>query len=556
MKTTLKIASAQLNPVVGDLSGNMTMAREAYAKAKAGGADILVLPELFIIGYPPEDLVLKPAAIDDCRRHAIAFAKETKDGPAVVFSTPWFEDDRLYSGVLFMRGGDITDVRYKHHLPNYGVFDEARVFKRGPLPKPVEFKGVKIGLPVCEDLWQEGVARHLAREGAQLLISPNGSPWRRSALVERQESVGTRVHAAGLPLVYVNQVGGQDELVFDGSSFCLQSGGEVAQSLRSFIEDFDISTWEITGKKCVCVAAATHPQLSGYEADWRAMCLGLGDYVNKNRFKQVILGLSGGVDSAAVAAIAVDALGPDRVWCVMMPYDYTSPESLKDAKDCADALKCHYDIIPISPAVEGFEAMLESKFAGLEKSTAEENLQSRTRAVTLMALSNKFGPMLVTTGNKSEMAVGYATLYGDMCGGYNPLKDVYKTEVFKLMDWRNENTPDDLLGGPKPCPQNIIDKPPSAELRPDQKDSDSLPEYDILDDILFGLIEQEIDVEALIARGHKPATVKRIQHLLYLNEYKRRQAPPGVKIGNKNFGRDRRYPITNRYRDAVPGTES
>lgn len=556
MTTQIKIASAQLNPVVGDLSGNMEKARAAYARAKDEGADILVLPELFIIGYPPEDLVLKPAAIEDCRAHAMKFASETKDGPAVVFSTPWLDEGRLYSGVLFMRGGEITDVRFKHHLPNYGVFDEARVFKRGPLPKPVEFNGIKIGLPVCEDLWQEGVARHLAREGAQILISPNGSPWRRSALTERQESVGTRVHAAGLPLVYVNQVGGQDELVFDGSSFCLQAGGEAAQTMKSFVEDFDVSTWVMAGKTMTCTDAARHPQLSGFEADWRAMCLGLGDYVNKNRFKQIILGLSGGVDSAAVAAIAVDALGPDRVWCVMMPYDYTSPESLKDAKDCANALGCKYDIIPISPAVEGFQAMLEAQFAGLEKSTAEENLQSRTRAVTLMALSNKFGPMLVTTGNKSEMAVGYATLYGDMCGGYNPLKDVYKTEVFKLMNWRNEHTPDDLLGGDKPCPQNIIDKPPSAELRPDQKDSDSLPEYDVLDDILFGLIEQEIQVEDLIARGHNPAVVKRIQHLLYLNEYKRRQAPPGVKIGNKNFGRDRRYPITNRYRDDVPGTES
>lgn len=556
MTDTLKIASAQINPIVGDLAGNMDKARKALKKAKTAGADILVLPELFIIGYPPEDLVLKPSAVEDCRALAEAFAKETQEGPAVVFSLPWQIEDRLYSGVLFMQEGEITDVRLKHHLPNYGVFDEARVFSRGPLPKPITFKGVKIGLPVCEDLWQEGVARHLSREGAELLISPNGSPWRRTALTERQESVGGRVYAAGLPLIYVNQVGGQDELVFDGSSFCLQSDGTVAQTLKSFVEDFDVTAWMRKEKTWHCRQGEKHPQLSGYEADWRAMCLGLGDYVNKNGFKQVILGLSGGVDSAMAAAIAVDALGPDRVWCVMMPYHFTSSESLEDAKACAKALGCKYDIIPIAPAVESFHEMLAPQFADLPPSTAEENLQSRTRAVTLMALSNKFGPMLVTTGNKSEMAVGYATLYGDMCGGYNPLKDVYKTEVFKLMNWRNAHNPDDLLGGPNPCPQRILTKPPSAELRADQKDSDSLPEYDILDDILFGLIEEEIGVEDLIARGHKPATVKRIQHLLYINEYKRRQAPPGVKIGNKNFGRDRRYPITNKYRDFVPGTES
>lgn len=554
MTTHLRIASVQLNPTVGDLRGNIAKAQAAYDRAKKQGADILVLPELFIIGYPPEDLVLKPAAVEDCRVLAIEFAAQTRDGPAVVFSTPWSEDGRLYSAALFMSGGEISDIRYKHHLPNYGVFDEARVFKRGPLPKPIIYKGVKIGLPICEDLWQEGVARNLAREGAEILISPNGSPWRRTALTERQESVGGRVYAAGLPLIYVNQVGGQDELVFDGSSFALQADGSAAQTMKSFVEDFDITVWDKQGKKWVCSDGARHPQLSGFEADWRAMCLGLGDYVNKNGFKQVILGLSGGVDSAAVAAICVDALGPERVWCVMMPFDYTSPESLTDAKDCAQALGCRYDIIPISAAVDGFTAMLEPHFKGLAPSTAEENLQSRTRAVTLMALSNKFGPMLVTTGNKSEMAVGYATLYGDMCGGYNPLKDVYKTEVFKLMEWRNAHNPDDLLGGDRPVPQNIIDKPPSAELRPDQKDSDSLPEYPILDDILFGLIEQEIQVEDLIARGHKPEVVKRIQNLLYINEYKRRQAPPGVKIGNKNFGRDRRYPITNRYRDDVPGS--
>ena len=551
MTITLKIASAQLNAHVGDLRGNMAKAREAFARAKADGADILVLPEQFVIGYPAEDLVLKSAALADCRVEAESFAKLTADGPAVVYNLPWLEDGKVYNAVLFMRDGEITDVRLKHHLPNYGVFDEARVFTRGPLPKPIEFKGVSIGLPICEDLWQPGVASHLAELGAEILISPNGSPWRRTALTERQAALGEKVHNEGLPLIYVNQIGGQDELVFDGSSFSMAADGTIVQALKSFVEDYDIATWEKRSEGWVCVEAKIEKQLDGFEADWRAMCLGLGDYVNKNGFKQIVLGLSGGVDSAAVAAIAADALGPERVWCVMMPSRYTAGESLGDAQDCAERIGCRYDVIAIKPAFDAFQEMLAPMFEGLPSDVTEENMQSRTRALTLMALSNKFGPMVVTTGNKSEMAVGYATLYGDMCGGYNPLKDIYKTELFKLCRWRNENRPDDLLGGDYPIPDNIITKPPTAELRENQKDSDSLPEYDVLDDILLGLIEQDLPVEDIIARGHDPKVVKRIQHLLYIAEYKRRQAPPGVKIGSKNFGRDRRYPITNKYRDDV-----
>ena len=556
MITTLKIASAQLNAHVGDLSGNMAKAREAFARAKADGADILVLPEQFVIGYPAEDLVLKSAALADCKVEAEAFAALTKDGPAVVYNLPWLDNGKVYNAALFMRGGAITDIRYKHHLPNYGVFDEARVFASGPLPEPIEFKGVTLGLPICEDLWQPGVASYLADLGAEILISPNGSPWRRSALTERVEAIGEKVHNEGLPLIYVNQIGGQDELVFDGSSFSMAADGTIVQALKSFVEDYDIATWEKGEAGWVCVEAKIDKQLDGYEADWRAMCLGLGDYVNKNGFKQIVLGLSGGVDSAAVAAIAADALGPERVWCVMMPSRYTAGESLGDAQDCAERIGCRYDVIAIKPAFDAFQEMLAPMFEGRESDVTEENMQSRTRALTLMALSNKFGPMVVTTGNKSEMAVGYATLYGDMCGGYNPLKDIYKTELFKLCRWRNENRPDDLLGGDYPIPDNIITKPPTAELRENQKDSDSLPEYDVLDDILLGLIEQDLPVEDIIARGHDPKIVKRIQHLLYIAEYKRRQAPPGVKIGSKNFGRDRRYPITNKYRDFVPDAES
>ena len=551
MTTQLKIASAQLNAHVGDLNGNMDNIRKAYARAKKDGADILVLPEQCIIGYPAEDLVLKPAAVADCKTLAESFAAETKDGPAVVFNLPWLEDGHLYNAVLFMRDGGITDVRMKHHLPNYGVFDEFRIFTRGALPTPIEFKGVTIGLPICEDLWQPGVASHLADLGAELLISPNGSPWRRTALSERVDALGEKVHNEGLPLIYVNQIGGQDELVFDGSSFSMAADGTIVQALKSFVEDYDLAVWDKKDGAWVCSAAKNESQLTGYEADWRACCLGLGDYVNKNGFKQVILGLSGGIDSAMAAAIAVDALGPERVWCVMMPSRYTSDDSLKDAKDCIAALGCRYDIVPIKAGFDALLSMTAPLFEGTEPNTTEENMQSRIRAVTLMALSNKFGPMLVTTGNKSEMAVGYATLYGDMCGGYNPLKDLYKTEVFALARWRNKHNPDDMLGGDAPVPEDVITKPPTAELRDDQKDSDSLPEYDVLDDILFGLIEEEASVEEILARGHSKEDVKRIQHLLYIAEYKRRQAPPGVKIGTKNFGKDRRYPITNKYRDVV-----
>ena len=549
MTDRLRIASIQLNPVVGDIWGNERKIADGYARAKTDGADIAVFPELVILGYPPEDLVLRPTVQDDCRKACERLAGLTADGPAMLLTSPWVEHGNLYNAALWMEGGEIRHVRFKHHLPNYGVFDEARVFAQGPLPAPIIFRGVSLGLPICEDLWQPGVADHLAEQGAEMMLSPNGSPWRRTAHAERVAAIGERVFNEGLPLVYVNQVGGQDELVFDGSSFSMASDGTIVQSLKSFVVDYDLAYWERRDGVWTCRDAKQEEQLSGLEADWRACCLGLGDYVDKNGFKQIVLGLSGGVDSAICAAIAVDALGPDRVWCVMMPSEYTSSDSLEDAKACAERLEVRYDITPIRPAREAFGRMLQPLFDGLEADTTEENIQSRIRGLTLMAISNKFGPMLVTTGNKSEMAVGYATIYGDMSGGYNPIKDLYKTEVFALCRWRNENTPEDLLGGADPIPQRIISKPPSAELRADQKDSDSLPDYPVLDDILLGLIEQELPVEEIVARGHSRDDVLRVQRLLYIAEYKRRQAPPGVKIGSRNFGRDRRYPITNRYRD-------
>lgn len=557
MNTTLKIASAQLNPTIGDLVGNMAKADTAYGQAKAANADILVLSETYVIGYPAEDLLLKPSAIRSCMELVRAFVTRTKNGPAVIFSTPWYGDGKdgqagqLYSAVLFIQNGEITDIRFKHDLPNYGVFDEKRVFNAGPLPLPIAFKGVKIGLPICEDIWHEGVCEHLAANGAEILITPNGSPWRRNAHWQRETVARLRTKNTGLPIIYVNQLGGQDELAFDGSSFSMNAKGEYVQTLASFEEDFDVAEWERKGGTWTCVSAKRTPQLKGHEADWRAMATGFGDYILKNGFKKIVLGMSGGIDSAMAACIAADTLGPENVWCVMLPSKYTSDDSLDDAKLCAETMGCTYDIIPIADAVGAFTGMLSPVFEGREADTTEENLQSRIRAVTLMALSNKFGHMLITTGNKSEMAVGYATIYGDMCGGYNPLKDLYKTEVFALMKWRNENKPDWVKGPDHPIPERIITKPPTAELREDQKDSDSLPDYEILDDILRGLVDAEISVDDLVKRGHTPEVVMRIQRLLYLNEYKRNQAPPGVKLGNQAFGRDRRYPLTNRYRDAV-----
>lgn len=557
MTKTLNIASVQLNPIVGDLDGNYQKTQAAFKTAANDGADIVVFSETVILGYPGEDLQLKPSAVHACMVLVKDFAKLTKNGPACVYSSPWYGDGenglagKLYNAVLFLNDGEIADIRLKHNLPNYGVFDEARLFVPGPLPAPIMYKGIKIGLPICEDIWHEGVCEHLAQDGAELFIVPNGSPWRRNAHWQRETVARARIQNTGVPIIYVNQVGGQDELAFDGASFSMDAQGSYVQTLPAFQNYIDIAKWQKQDGRWECVQAVLENQTKGREADWQAMSVGLGDYVHKNRFSKVVLGLSGGIDSAMAATIAVDTFGAKNVWCVMLPSKYTSQDSLEDAKDCAKALGCKYDIIPIEDAVRTFGSMLAGVFAGQKPDTTEENIQSRIRALVLMALSNKFGHMLLTTGNKSELAVGYATLYGDMCGGYNPLKDLYKTEVFSLMRWRNKNRPDWVKGGENPVPVRILTKPPSAELREDQTDQDSLPPYDILDDILRGLVDSEISLDELIRRGHKPDTVKRIEHLLYINEYKRYQAPPGVKLGNKAFGRDRRYPLTNSYRDTI-----
>jgi NAD+ synthase len=552
MTSSLKIAFAQLNPTVGDVQGNLAKARKARAEAGAMGADIVLFSELFIVGYPPEDLVLKPALQADARAAVEALAKETVSGPAVLIGAPWVENGKLYNAFACLDGGAVKSLRYKVDLPNYGVFDEKRVFTPGPMPGPIEVRGVRIGVPICEDIWKGDVVECLSETGAEFLLVPNGSPFEASKEETRLNIAVSRVVESGLALAYLNQVGGQDELVFDGGSFVLNPDRSLAVQMPAWVEALTLTHWRREGKGWVCEPGQKVALPEGLESIYHATMLGLGDYVRKNRFPSVVLGLSGGIDSALTAAIAADALGPDRVRCVMMPSRYTSQDSLDDAAGVAKLLGTQLDTIPIEEAVKAFGGMLGPVFAGRNPDTSEENIQSRIRGVTLMALSNKFGPMVLTTGNKSEMSVGYATLYGDMCGGYNPLKDLYKMQVFALSRWRNQHKPVGALGpSGRVMPERVIDKPPSAELRANQKDEDSLPPYPKLDDILECLVENEMPVEEIMARGHDLATIKRVEHLLSIAEYKRRQAPPGVKITRKNFGRDRRYPITNAFRDAT-----
>ena len=549
---TLRLALAQMNPILGDVDGNAASVRAARADAARAGADAVMFSELFLSGYPPEDLVLKPAFQDACRAACETLARETADGgPAILIGLPWVEDGKLHNAYAILDGGRIEALRFKVDLPNYGVFDEKRVFRPGPMPGPARLRGVRVGLPICEDIWSEDVVECLAETGAELLLVPNGSPYFRAKRDVRLNIAVARVTESGLPLVYLNQVGGQDDLVFDGASFALNAGGALALQMPAFRDALSIielrkhaGAWRVLdGEKVV------HSEDD--ESDYEACVLGLKDYVEKNRFPGVVLGLSGGIDSALCAAMAVDALGPDKVHAVMLPYRFTSTESLEDARACAEALGIRYDVVPIAPAVEGFERALAPLFAGKSRDITEENLQSRARGTILMALSNKFGAMVMTTGNKSEMSVGYATIYGDMNGGFNPIKDLYKMEVYRLSALRNRWKPETCLGPlGVVIPERIITKAPSAELRENQTDQDSLPPYDILDGILEGLVELEKRVSDLVAEGYELETVIRIERLLYLAEYKRRQSAPGVKVTLKNFGRDRRYPIVNRFRDA------
>jgi NAD+ synthase len=549
MADTLKIALAQINTThVGALRANAERIRAARAEGARLGADLVVTPEFSVGGYLPEDLVRKPAYVAACADIIAELAAETADGgPGLIVGGPWQDGERLYNAAFLLEGGRIAARRAKHELPNYGVFDEKRVFDAGPVPGPIPFRGFRIGLMVCEDWWLPTVAETLCETGAEMLLSINGSPFEADKHEQQRLPLAVaRVVETGLPFVFLGQVGAQDEIVFDGASFVLNPDRSLVHLLPMFEERVVLTTWHREGDRLVCAPGEVARLPDRLGQVYGAMTLGLRDYVDKNGFPGVVLGLSGGIDSAISAAVAVDALGPDRVHAVMMPSPYTSGDSLEDAAACARLLGIRYDTIGIGPAMEAFGAMLAPAFGNRPPDITEENLQSRIRGVTLMALSNKFGSMLLTTGNKSEMSTGYATIYGDMAGGYSVLKDVYKTMVFALCRWRNAHRladakgPDGLV-----MPERVITKPPSAELRPNQKDQDSLPEYEVLDAILEGLIEGEKSVDALVADGHDRAIVLRVWKLLDRAEYKRRQAPPGVKITARAFGRDRRYPITN-----------
>src|SRR5437763_2235652 len=541
MTDRLTIALAQMNQRVGDLEGNAKAMLEL--RRKAGDADLLLCPELQLVGYPPEDLVLKPEfvrRVHECTDQLVVATVEP--GPAMLIGTIVHEGGQNFNAMLLADGGREIGRTFKHELPNYGTFDEKRIFTPGPLPEPIEWRELRLGVPVCEDMWLEPVCAHLAEGGAELFIVPHGSPYELDKNQTRERLARARTTSTGLPLVFLNRVGGQDELAFDGSSFVMHADGEIVVQMADWDEDFLLTDWVRGPDGWRCETRVAH-ELDQFPADvYRAMMVALGDYVGRNGFPGVILGLSGGIDSALSAAVAVDALGPEKVWGLMLPSKYTSDESLDDARASARLLGCRHNVISIAPGVDALDEMLP-EMSGL----AAENVQARLRMVALMALSNSGGQMLLTTGNKSEMSVGYATLYGDMAGGYSVLKDAYKTTVFALSRWRNANKPERALGPAGPVmPARVITKPPTAELRPAQKDEDSLPPYSVLDRILEGLVDKEMSVgEVANATGEDVALVADIESKLLKAEYKRRQAPPGVKIGSRNFGRDRRYPISN-----------
>jgi NAD+ synthase len=550
MADTFRITLCQLNATVGDIAGNAALARDAWEQGRAANADMVALPEMFITGYNTQDLVSKPVFHNAAIAAVQQLAIDCADGPALAIGAPWVEDGKLYNAYLICRGGKITSKILKHHLPNETVFDEVRIFDAGPLGGPYSVGNTRIGSPICEDGWHEDVAETLAETGAEFLLIPNGSPYYRNKQDTRINLMVSRVVETGLPLIYLNLVGGQDDQVFDGASFALNPGGALAlqmPALETAIRHVDLKRgpdgWRIEDGEKV-------KQPDEWEQDYHVMVLSLRDYMRKTGFKKVLLGMSGGIDSAIVATIAADAIGPENVRCVMLPSEYTSSDSLEDAEACANALGCHYDYVPIKEGRDAVTNTLAPLFAGYAEDLTEENIQSRLRGLLLMAMSNKFGEMLLTTGNKSEVAVGYATIYGDMAGGYNPIKDMYKTRVFETCRWRNENHRDWMMApAGTVIPERIITKPPSAELRDDQKDSDSLPDYPVLDALLEMLVDNDASVADCVAAGFDRDVVMKVEHLIFISDYKRFQSAPGARLTKGAFWLDRRYPIVNRWRD-------
>jgi NAD+ synthase len=554
MVDSLVISVAQLDPTVGDIAGNLAKLRRALAEARSQGADLVVATELYVAGYPPEDLILKPAFVAACHAAVTQFARETDGAPAVLLGTPWRQDGKLYNAAALLADGKLAALRFKHELPNYGVFDEKRVFAAGAPPGPIPFKGVRLGVMVCEDMWFPDVAETLQESGAEILIVINGSPFETDKLGERVSLAVSRIRETGLPLLYVNQVCGQDELVFDGASFALDATFNLRLQAPSWREAQPLTRWRRGPKGWTVEPAAIEKPEEGEAAIYHALVLGLRDYVRKNRFPGVVIGLSGGVDSALTAAVAVDALGADKVHGVIMPSPFTSAASLEDATELAMRLGCELRAIEIAPVMKAFDRTLADAFKGKAPDATEENIQARARGITLMALSNKFGWMVLSTGNKSEMSVGYATLYGDMCGGFSVLKDVYKMTVYALCRWRNANRPDEFLGpAGAVIPDRVMTKAPTAELKANQTDQDTLPPYAELDGILECLVEHDMAVADIVKKGFDEATVRRVWAMVDRAEYKRRQAPPGVKITRRAFGRDRRYPITNAFTAPAAG---
>ncbi|TMM51128.1 NAD+ synthase [Sulfitobacter sabulilitoris] len=550
MAERFRITLGQLNPTVGDLAGNAALAHRAWEEGRDAGADLVALPEMFLTGYNAQDLVMKPAFQVAAIAHLEALAEVCADGPPLAIGSLWIEGTDLYNAYVILRNGKIASQVLKHHLPNEAVFDEVRIFDAGPLGGPYSVGGTRIGSPICEDAWYEDVAETLAETGAEFLLVPNGSPYHRDKSDIRLNHMVARVVETGLPLIYLNMVGGQDDQVFDGASFALNPGGRLAVQLPPFAETVAHVDLERGDAGWRIVEGVKAHQPDAWEQDYQVMVLALRDYMRKTGFAKVLLGLSGGVDSAIVAAIAVDALGAENVRCVMLPSEYTSSGSLEDAEAVAKALGCRYDYVPIDAGRAAITETLAPLFAGLDEDLTEENIQSRLRGLLLMAMSNKFGEMLLTTGNKSEVAVGYATIYGDMAGGYNPIKDLYKTRVFETCRWRNANHRDWMMGPEgEVIPPRVIDKPPSAELRADQKDSDSLPDYPELDLILEILVDRDGSIADCVDAGIDRAVAQKVEKLIYISEYKRFQAAPGARLTRGAFWLDRRYPIVNRWRD-------